>query len=463
VYTRKTSQTICLGGDHGGLLLGIRDNRLGLDVGFGSSREVLLLDGGADVGGSLGGRGGGASGLGRGGAAAEELLSLGSVVTHVLLGDVGGLGGVLAGDGAELVRLLGDDLAGAVELGVNEFLVGGVQEGDHEESSSGDQGKAPEGNDLDEVVGDEGADESSSRNTNVLSEDDALSLNDEKVDELVDVSYGGIERLSGDDEVTSGAELGSEAVAEDELAGKLCKDGGAKHHPGKLQAVSQNIEVAGSEDEGNDGAVGDSRSTRVVPRDKLREEGVVVRQGLASGSGVRGRSASGGKVTELGGSLCGLVLNTLSDGTVRDLLVGSGSVVLGGLDVAVAVGRGSRGRRVREVRHCGRWRRSFCCDVCWCLCLGRVGGRWEVVSCDAGTYLEARSVSRNRSLRGGGRVIEGCFWFRGRKQRVAEAEAEAWRRCWDKKRVREVFVGREKARCYDCVTMFRSGSSGRER
>jgi hypothetical protein len=45
-----------------------------------------------------------------------------------------------------------------VQLVVDELLVGGVDERGKEEDRSGDHGQAPVGDDLDEVVGDEGGD-----------------------------------------------------------------------------------------------------------------------------------------------------------------------------------------------------------------------------------------------------------------------------------------------------------------
>ena len=53
--------------------------------------------------------------------------------------------------------------------------------------------------------------------------------------------------------------------------------------------------------------------TRVVPRQELREEGVVVCQRLARGSGSGRGLASSGEVGELVGRLCGLVLDVLGD------------------------------------------------------------------------------------------------------------------------------------------------------
>lgn len=55
--------------------------------------------------------------------------------------------------------------------------------------------------------------------------------------------------------------------------------------------------------------------TRVVPRQELGEEGVVVGQRLASNSGVGGRLARGGQVRELSGRLLVLLTGLVGDGT----------------------------------------------------------------------------------------------------------------------------------------------------
>lgn len=63
---------------------------------------------------------------------------------------------MLLGNGAELGRLGIDSLAGMLELGVDELPVGQVDERREEDDRGGDQGEAPVGDDLDEVIRDEG-------------------------------------------------------------------------------------------------------------------------------------------------------------------------------------------------------------------------------------------------------------------------------------------------------------------
>jgi len=93
----------------------------------------------------------------------------------------------------------------------------------------------------------------------VLNKEDALGLNDKKVDELVDVANNGVQGLFGHGVVAARAGLTSEAVVEGHLAGDF---GGNRHtegHPGDLEGVPQNIEIPGGKDESNDARVGNAR------------------------------------------------------------------------------------------------------------------------------------------------------------------------------------------------------------
>lgn len=120
-------------------------------------------------------------GLGRDRAAtSDQLLSLGGVISHVLLGDLGGLGSALLGGLTELGSLSTNDLAGMVKLVVNDLLVGLVDEGSEEDGGGGDQSKAPVRNDLDEVIGEESSEGGDSRGRDILGEEDALSLDTKK-------------------------------------------------------------------------------------------------------------------------------------------------------------------------------------------------------------------------------------------------------------------------------------------
>jgi hypothetical protein len=114
----------------------------------------LLSRGSREVGSLLGcGRGGGL-------VAAEHLLDLAGVVTGVLLAHSRKLTGLLLGNAADLGGLGVDGVRGVLDMVVDELLVGSVDEGQEEGEGGPDDGKAPVGNELDEVVGDEGSDTS---------------------------------------------------------------------------------------------------------------------------------------------------------------------------------------------------------------------------------------------------------------------------------------------------------------
>lgn len=80
---------------------------------------------------------------------------------HVLRGRLAsslhGLVGVLGGDFAELLGLLVGDLGGVVEVGVNELLVGDVDQRSEVDNAGGDEKQSPLGSDLDEEVADKGS------------------------------------------------------------------------------------------------------------------------------------------------------------------------------------------------------------------------------------------------------------------------------------------------------------------
>ena len=133
----------------------------------GDQRLLLALDGRLLVSLELVGRSSGEvrvsnSGLrahlGRGRSATEHRLGLGGVVTHVLLGQLSGMGSVLASDLAELVGLGIKDVGRLPQLLVDELLVRGVDQRHSEEGGGSNQSKTPVWDDLDEPVGKEGAD-----------------------------------------------------------------------------------------------------------------------------------------------------------------------------------------------------------------------------------------------------------------------------------------------------------------
>lgn len=286
---------------------------MALEVLLRSSREVALSNSGLRTG-NLGGRG----------SATEHLLSLGGVVTHELLGGLGSVGGVGGGGLAKLLGLGTNELLGILKVVVDKLLVANVDQGYGEEKSGGKEGESPVGNNLDEPVGEESAQADSHGCPDVLSEDDALGLNDEEVDQLVDIANNGIESLTGNSVVAAGTELASKTSVHDGLAGNLSGNSDAKDHPGKLEAPSQQIQVSNRKDEGDGGGVGNSRGTRVVPRQELGEEGVVVGQRLAGGSWVVRNLARSGEVGELVRGFLVLLLDLVGDGAVGDRIEGVG-------------------------------------------------------------------------------------------------------------------------------------------
>lgn len=84
---------------------------------------------------------------------------LGRVVADEVLGGCRGGRDLLRGELLDLRGLLVDDGGGVGDLLVDELLVGLVDQRGQEEDRGGDEGEAPEGHDLDEVVGGERAEE----------------------------------------------------------------------------------------------------------------------------------------------------------------------------------------------------------------------------------------------------------------------------------------------------------------
>lgn len=86
---------------------------------------------------------------------ADQRLSLGSVVAHVLLGDLRSLLGLLQGNVAELGGLGADNLGGLLQEAIDKLLVGLVHQRGEEGNSGSNDSKSPVRNDLDEVVREE--------------------------------------------------------------------------------------------------------------------------------------------------------------------------------------------------------------------------------------------------------------------------------------------------------------------
>jgi hypothetical protein len=115
------------------------------------SRDILLLN---RSGFSLGD-----GGRDRAASATNHLLSPGSIVSCILLCSLGGSGGMVASELLDLLGLGVDDVGCVLDVVVDELLVRLVDERGEEDDRGADQGEAPEWDDLDQVVGEESANE----------------------------------------------------------------------------------------------------------------------------------------------------------------------------------------------------------------------------------------------------------------------------------------------------------------
>lgn len=91
---------------------------------------------------------------------ANHLLNLSGVVAGILLAKSGKLISLLLSNAADLSSLGIDGIRGSLDVAVDELLVGGVDEGNEESDGGANDGKAPVGNELDEIVRQEGSDTS---------------------------------------------------------------------------------------------------------------------------------------------------------------------------------------------------------------------------------------------------------------------------------------------------------------
>lgn len=268
------------------------DGRLGRALG-GQGRLLdleVLLRGGGEVavlnsrGGRSGWSGRGRGSLRRGGAAPDHLLGLGGVVADILLGDLSGTGGVGAGGLAKLLSLGVNDLLGVLKVVVDKLLVGSVDQRGGEDDGGADERETPVRDDLNEPVREECADADlaggtnvspsqettcvevawwvpgytySQRSPDVLGEDDALSLDDEEVNQLMNIADQDVKGLARNGVVTTRPELTGNTSVHDSLPGGLSGNGNAQDHPGELEAPSDHIQVPNREDEGDDRGIGD--------------------------------------------------------------------------------------------------------------------------------------------------------------------------------------------------------------
>jgi hypothetical protein len=245
---------------------------------------------------------------------------------------------VVAGELLDLLGLLVDNVGSVGKMMVNEFLVGLVNQGTEEKNRCRDECQTPQWDDLDEVVGEESTEESleiisrfwqreqgaySAGSKDVLSKDDALSLDNKEVDELVNITDERVKSLFGDCVVFSGSELRGQTLAQEKLPTSLSQDGNPQSHPCQLECVSKNIKISSSEDEKDDGSVCNAGGTGILPRQQAREERVVMCELLTSSCGCGRSCARGSEVRKFGGGLCVLLLDVLCNRACR-VIVSSG-------------------------------------------------------------------------------------------------------------------------------------------
>ena len=90
----------------------------------------------------------------------------------------------------------------------------------------------------------------------VLSEQDALELNDEEVDQLLQVTSHAVQSLARDGVVLLWPHLGSHALAERHPTGNLGGGSDTEHDPRQAKAVADDRKVAESEDGEDDSSLG---------------------------------------------------------------------------------------------------------------------------------------------------------------------------------------------------------------
>jgi hypothetical protein len=215
------SRVVSVLGSGRGLVGGVLGSGGGL-VGevVGSVLDVLLLDfslrlvlGGVQVG-----RVGGISLTGTLLGLADELRGTVGEVGSGALGNLGSVLSLLGGNGANLLGLLVDDGAGVLDLSINDLAVVDVDEGNGVDQGGEEKSKTPGRHDLDEEVRDEGDEEGTNGDKDVLAEHDALELNNEEVDELLNIIQRRLEGLARDGVVLARAHARGKATVHDKLA-----------------------------------------------------------------------------------------------------------------------------------------------------------------------------------------------------------------------------------------------------
>lgn len=180
--------------------------------------------------------------------ATQHLLDLAGVVAGVLLTQGGDLLSLLLGDTSDLGSLSLNDVASVLEMLIDQLLIGDVDQREHEGEHGANDSKTPIRDQLGKVVADEGEDGGlycqlsnafdpdqrktySNGSRNVLHKQDALCLDDDKVDELVRITDKAVNGLTRHSVVPARAKLSGKALVKQELANHLGRDGNTQSHP----------------------------------------------------------------------------------------------------------------------------------------------------------------------------------------------------------------------------------------
>lgn len=98
----------------------------------------------------------------------------------------------------------------------------------------------------------------------VFGEDNALGLNYEEVNQLVNIADDAIESLAGNSVVAARTKLARESRTNNGLAGNLSSDSDTKDNPRKLEGVSQKIQVSDGKNQGDGRGIGNRGGTCAV-------------------------------------------------------------------------------------------------------------------------------------------------------------------------------------------------------
>lgn len=156
---------------------------------------------------------------------ADKLRGTVLEVSGGALCNVGSVLSLLGSNGANLLGLLADDGAGLFNLGVNNLAVVDVDQRNGVNQGGEEKSKTPGRHDLDKEVRDEGDEEGTNGDKDVLAEHDALELNDEEVDELLNIVQRSLEGLTRNGVVLARAHTRGKATVHDKLADNFSSSG----------------------------------------------------------------------------------------------------------------------------------------------------------------------------------------------------------------------------------------------